>query len=153
MVSQELLITNPMLPSTKDWKPTGKSLNINLSYQIINLLRCDQCGESFARLDNLLRHSARHKHGKIFDCTTCGKGFHRKVRVEKINNESETNPKLQDKLLEHEKVHSEYTFPCQKCSKTFHTNDALKHHLPLHEVCWIQSCKQSTAEVGTGWLV
>ena len=45
--------------------------------------RCDQCGESFARLDNLLRHSARHKHGKIFDCATCGKGFHRKVRVER----------------------------------------------------------------------
>ena len=43
-------------------------------------VRCDQCGESFARLDNLLRHSARHKHGKIFDCATCGKGFHRKVR-------------------------------------------------------------------------
>ena len=41
---------------------------------------------------------------------------------------------LQDKLLEHEKVHSEYSFPCNKCSKTFHTNDALKHHLPLHEV-------------------
>ena len=41
---------------------------------------------------------------------------------------------FQDKLLEHEKVHSEYTFPCVKCSKTFHTNDALKHHLPLHEV-------------------
>jgi hypothetical protein len=36
--------------------------------------------------------------------------------------------------LEHEKVHSEYKFPCPKCSKTFHTNDALKHHLPLHEV-------------------
>ena len=41
---------------------------------------------------------------------------------------------FQDKLLEHEKVHSEYSFPCNKCSKTFHTNDALKHHLPLHEV-------------------
>ena len=36
--------------------------------------------------------------------------------------------------MEHEKVHSEYSFPCPKCSKTFHTNDALKHHLPLHEV-------------------
>ncbi len=44
------------------------------------LHRCEQCGESFARLDNLLRHSARHKHGKIFDCGSCGKGFHRKVR-------------------------------------------------------------------------
>jgi len=30
-------------------------------------------------------------------------------------------------------VHSEYKFPCHRCSKTFHTNDALKHHLPLHE--------------------
>ena len=41
---------------------------------------------------------------------------------------------VQDKLIEHEKVHSEYKFPCGKCTKTFHTNDALKHHLPLHEV-------------------
>ena len=41
--------------------------------------RCDQCGEAFARLDNLLRHSARHKHGKIFGCEICHKGFHRKV--------------------------------------------------------------------------
>ena len=48
---------------------------------LIVVFRCDQCGESFARLDNLLRHSARHKHGKIFDCSTCGKGFHRKVRI------------------------------------------------------------------------
>ena len=43
------------------------------------LSRCDQCGEAFARLDNLLRHSARHKHGKIFGCEICHKGFHRKV--------------------------------------------------------------------------
>lgn len=86
--------------------------------------RCEQCGESFARLDNLLRHSARHKHGKIFDCPLCGNGFHRK-----------------DKLLEHEKVHSEYSFPCPKCSKTFHTNDALKHHLPLHEDSSKSQCK------------
>ena len=35
------------------------------------LFRCDQCGEAFARLDNLLRHSARHKHGKIFGCEIC----------------------------------------------------------------------------------
>ena len=48
-------------------------------------VRCDQCGESFARLDNLLRHSARHKHGKIFDCATCGKGFHRKVSFELVD--------------------------------------------------------------------
>merc|ERR1711936_1048885 len=86
--------------------------------------RCDQCGEAFARLDNLLRHSARHKHGKIFGCEICHKGFHRK-----------------DKLLEHEKVHSEYSFPCNKCSKTFHTNDALKHHLPLHEDSNKTQCK------------
>ena len=30
-------------------------------------------------MDNLLRHSARHKHGKIFGCEICHKGFHRKV--------------------------------------------------------------------------
>ena len=97
-------------------------------------VRCDQCGESFARLDNLLRHSARHKHGKIFDCATCGKGFHRKVRDSGWCGGLFLFGSFQDKLLEHEKVHSEYTFPCVKCSKTFHTNDALKHHLPLHEV-------------------
>ena len=51
----------------------------NTNHRVL-IIRCDQCGESFARLDNLLRHSARHKHGKIFDCATCGKGFHRKVR-------------------------------------------------------------------------
>ena len=52
-----------------------------LSQLTCSHVRCDQCGESFARLDNLLRHSARHKHGKIFDCATCGKGFHRKVSL------------------------------------------------------------------------
>ena len=54
---------------------------------------------------------------------------------------------FQDKLLEHEKVHSEYSFPCNKCSKTFHTNDALKHHLPLHEVGTSQMLLWFTMEI------
>ena len=73
-----------MWQNIKGSKLIGRSEELSLFFneigQTVNFVfRCDQCGEAFARLDNLLRHSARHKHGKIFGCEICHKGFHRKV--------------------------------------------------------------------------
>lgn len=73
-----------MWQNIKGSKLIGRSEELFLFFEEIGqavnfVFRCDQCGEAFARLDNLLRHSARHKHGKIFGCEICHKGFHRKV--------------------------------------------------------------------------
>ena len=78
--------------------------------------RCDTCGKTFTRLDNLNRHRLTHTGEKPHECTRCAKRFSDKSSLNRH-------------LNAHKKRVAEHTFTCATCSETFHNLAPYNAHL------------------------
>ncbi|XP_021485458.1 zinc finger protein 92 homolog [Meriones unguiculatus] len=77
---------------------------------------CQQCGKSFSRSFNLIKHRIVHSHEKPYECSECGKLFRRNWA-----------------LLEHQRIHSgDKPYECGECGKTFTRSSNLVKHQIIH---------------------
>ncbi|KAF6091839.1 ZFP92 zinc finger protein [Phyllostomus discolor] len=77
---------------------------------------CQQCGKSFSRSSNLIKHRIIHSSEKPYECSECGKLFRRSFA-----------------LLEHQRIHSgEKPYVCDECGKTFTRSSNLIKHQIIH---------------------
>ncbi|XP_077002579.1 zinc finger protein 92 homolog [Tamandua tetradactyla] len=77
---------------------------------------CEQCGKSFSRSSNLIKHRIIHSSEKPYECPECGKLFRRSFA-----------------LLEHQRIHSgEKPYKCSTCGKTFTRSSNLIKHQIVH---------------------
>ncbi|XP_050998018.1 zinc finger protein 92 homolog [Acomys russatus] len=77
---------------------------------------CQQCGKSFSRSSNLIKHRIVHSSEKPYECSECGKLFRRSLA-----------------LLEHQRIHSgDKPYECGECGKTFTRSSNLVKHQIIH---------------------
>nr|AAC52629.1 kruppel-type zinc finger protein [Mus musculus] len=77
---------------------------------------CQQCGKSFSRSFNLIKHRIIHSREKPYECSECGKQFQRSLA-----------------LLEHQRIHSgDKPYECGECGKTFTRSSNLVKHQVIH---------------------
>ncbi|XP_045394119.1 zinc finger protein 92 homolog [Lemur catta] len=77
---------------------------------------CQQCGKSFSRSSNLIKHRVIHSSEKPYACPDCGRLFRRSFA-----------------LLEHARIHSgEKPYACGECGKAFTRSSNLIKHQVIH---------------------
>ncbi|XP_031697634.1 zinc finger protein 324B-like [Anarrhichthys ocellatus] len=103
------------------WKPEemeeeGQSssqsrTDLSQDHQPPPMFSCKVCGESFQRINFLLKHASAH----LRDCSLCGK------RLEQTEN-----------LKLHLRVHKESSFRCSVCGQSFTLRGNLRTHMRIH---------------------
>ena len=78
--------------------------------------RCDTCGRTFSRLDNLNRHRRIHAGEKPHQCPRCDQKFSDKSALNRH-------------LKAHEKRTAERTFTCGTCGEGFHYRAPFNAHV------------------------
>ncbi|XP_071989708.1 uncharacterized protein [Engystomops pustulosus] len=77
---------------------------------------CTQCGKSFLRCSDLVKHEKAHTDARLYNCNVCGKNFRR-----------------QTSLLIHSRIHTgERPYQCTQCGKSFVQRQHLTTHLRTH---------------------
>ncbi|XP_062994423.1 zinc finger protein 768 isoform X2 [Elgaria multicarinata webbii] len=91
--------------------------------------RCPECGKSFARSTDFIRHHITHTGEKPYTCGSCGKSFTRS-----------------SVLIEHQRIHTgERPYKCRLCGKGFSQNSNRNQHETIH-----QAKKPSRRFLGSG---
>ncbi|KAL6045380.1 hypothetical protein STEG23_020693 [Scotinomys teguina] len=106
--------------SSKQSQPHDLRPNASVRYQHSRTTDkrylCQQCGKSFSRSSNLVKHGIVHSSEKPYECSECGKLFRRSLA-----------------LLEHQHIHSgDKPYKCRECGKTFTRNSNLVKHQVIH---------------------
>ncbi|EFB23222.1 hypothetical protein PANDA_019231, partial [Ailuropoda melanoleuca] len=87
---------------------------------------CQQCGKSFSRSSNLIKHRVIHSGEMPYECSECGKLFRRRFA-----------------LLEHQRIHSgERPYTCSRCGKAFSRSSNLIEHQRTHSGEKPYACSQ-----------
>nr|XP_033805137.1 zinc finger protein 585B-like isoform X2 [Geotrypetes seraphini] len=77
---------------------------------------CSECGKSFLRGSDLMKHMSTHKGDRSNICRVCGKGFRRHTS-----------------LIIHERIHTgERPYQCATCGKNFIQRQHLTTHVKTH---------------------
>ncbi|CAO3589678.1 unnamed protein product [Absidia cylindrospora] len=92
--------------------PKGLSKSSTSRIQLAKSFRCDQCFQTFSRLNNLKSHRTTHTSERPYQCDQCHQDFRR-----------------QHDLKRHQKLHTgERPFKCTNCHRSFARLDALNRH-------------------------
>ncbi|KAI8089454.1 uncharacterized protein BX664DRAFT_333053 [Halteromyces radiatus] len=95
-------------PTNNNNKKSSSSNRMKLTKSF----RCDQCFQTFSRLNNLKSHRTTHTSERPFQCNQCHQDFRR-----------------QHDLKRHQKLHTgERPFSCATCHRSFARLDALNRH-------------------------
>ncbi|XP_052026329.1 LOW QUALITY PROTEIN: zinc finger protein 92 homolog [Apodemus sylvaticus] len=105
---------------------------------------CQQCGKSFSRSFNLIKHRIVHSGGKPYECSDCGKLFRCSLALLEHQHIHSTNKPYEcgecsktftrsSNLVKHEIIHSsEMPFVCRVCGKVFRRSFTLLEHARIH---------------------
>ncbi|XP_051776406.1 zinc finger protein 1035 [Erpetoichthys calabaricus] len=102
---------------------------------------CAECGKCFFQQSHLQQHQRTHE--KTFQCLPCGKGFislgalrkHRRSHTKKRPFHCTKCPQRFTRsahLVEHMATHSDETFPCDICGRTFSCRVSRDQHRKTH---------------------